>query len=350
MSHSVSSTGTRVEWVDLAKGLTILLVVTMHSTYNVEQYMGAEGWMHAVLAYATPFRMPVFFAVAGLFAAKAIARDWPRFIDSKFAHFLYFYLIWMTIQFIFKAPFFAQDFGVDGTLLYYIASYVQPFGLLWFIYLLPFYFLVLRLTQRVPMLAQFAFAIACKFALTHTGINIVDFFSKYYVFFLVGHFGRDIWFLLAQAARQHKVIAILGFSVWAILNGAVVFLGYEEMTAVAILMGALGFIAVVDLMAILPHGGPMGVFAVFLRFCGKRSLPIYLGFFLPMGVTRLAVPKLCELCGSGNVAFIVTISSIVGSLLMYEIVKRTGIGTFLYTRPQWARINGQKPQAAIPAE
>ena len=99
----------------MTKGLTILLVVVMHSINGVEKYLGSEGWMHPILAYATPFRMPVFFAVAGLFAARAIVKEWPVFLDKKFFHFGYFYFLWMTIEFIFKAPFFVQQFGTHET-------------------------------------------------------------------------------------------------------------------------------------------------------------------------------------------------------------------------------------------
>ena len=79
MTNRDPNTKQHVDWVDLTKGLTILLVVVMHSINGVEKYLGSEGWMHPILTYATPFRMPVFFAVAGLFAARAIVKEWPVF-------------------------------------------------------------------------------------------------------------------------------------------------------------------------------------------------------------------------------------------------------------------------------
>ncbi|SNY90167.1 Uncharacterized membrane protein YcfT [Cohaesibacter sp. ES.047] len=339
----------RIEWIDLAKGLTILLVVIMHSTGGVELHFDSEGWMHHVLAFATPFRMPVFFAVAGLFAANAISKDWRTFLDSKFVHFAYFYVIWMTIQFIFKTPFFIQTLGSEGTLSYYIASFVQPFGLLWFIYLLPIYFLVLRVTKPVPMLAQFVIAIACKAYLTHTGINVVDFFSKYYVFFLAGHFGRDLWFSLAGAADRNRYTVFAGLSLWAGVNGAVVYLGYGDILPVTILMGVLGFVAVIGLIAIVPKSGLAGTPAHLLRFCGQRSLPIYLGFFLPMGVSRLALSRFTDVIDVGTIAFLVSLTAIAGAIVMFEAVKRLKIGTFLYVRPEWARLRLRRVEM-VPAE
>ena len=349
MVNQLISQPKRIEWVDLAKGLTILLVVIMHSTNSVERHLGAEGWMHYVLDYATPFRMPVFFAVAGLFAAKVILKDWRTFLDGKLVHFAYFYIIWMTIQFIFKTPFFVQEFGAQGTALYYLASYVQPFGLLWFIYLLPVYFIVLRLTQKLPMLMQFVLAVAAKLLVVETGVNVVDFFAKYYVFFLVGHFGHALWFKLADYAEDRRVLALAGLGLWAAVNGWMVGLGLHEDKSIAIGMGVAGFLAVVSFMALLPEMPGLSWFASVLRYCGQRSLPIYLGFFLPMGVSRLVASKLCDSCDPGTIAFIVSMISIFGALTMYEIASRLKIGTFLYMRPDWARLKqGRSP--FVPAE
>ena len=341
----------RIAWVDLAKGMTILLVVVMHSTGGVEKYLDAEGWMHYVVAFASTFRMPVFFAVAGLFAAKAISKDWRSFLDGKLSHFFYFYFLWMSIQFLFKAPFFAQSMGLDGVASAYLLAYIQPFGLLWFIYLLPIYFLVLRFTAGAPMLAQFAFAVACKYMLVDTGIQVVDFFSKYYVFFLVGHFGRDIWLKLADTARRYKMAAILVLGAWIVANGLVLYSGLSQITPIAILMGVLGFVAVIDFLALLPRRG----LAEILAFCGQRSLPIYLGFFLPMGVSRLLLPKLCPICSVGMISFLVSVSAILGAIAMYEIGKRLPLIAFLYKRPNWARLkqdrDAKKDKAIyIPAE
>lgn len=340
---------TRIDWVDYTKGLTILLVVILHATHGVEKVLDTEGWMHHVIAFAQPFRMPVFFAVAGLFAAKSISKPWREFLDGKLVHFAYFYLLWVTIQFAFKAPFFAGEFGIDGTIIKYLTAFVQPFGLLWFIYLLPVYFIILRLSNRVPMVAQFALAILAKFTLTQTGISVLDFFSKYYVFFLVGHFGHSLWFKLAETAKERRILAGLGLVLWFVANAWIVNLGYNVYAPVAIVMGIVGFLAVIDFMALLPSL-PMGArLAAMFRYCGQRSLPIYLGFFLPMGVTRLITMKLCETCDVGTIAFIVSLVAIVGALAMYEFVMKFKIGQFLYVRPDWTRLKDRR-NAFVPAE
>jgi uncharacterized membrane protein YcfT len=61
----------RVPWVDTAKGVCIVLVVMMHATLGVGEAMGGQGFMHWVVAFAKPFRMPDFFLVSGLFLSRA---------------------------------------------------------------------------------------------------------------------------------------------------------------------------------------------------------------------------------------------------------------------------------------
>src|SRR5436305_12256878 len=140
----------RVDWVDTAKGFCIVMVVMMHSTLGVELAASREGWMHAVVEFARPFRMPDFFLISGLFLSRVIDRDWRDYLDKKVVHFAYFYVLWVTIQFAFKAPMFAADVVWRGVGLSYLAAFIEPFGTLWFIYLLPIFFVVIKLTKRVP--------------------------------------------------------------------------------------------------------------------------------------------------------------------------------------------------------
>ena len=118
MARPMSTIGTanrqRVDWVDYAKGFCIIFVVMMHSTLGVEQVAGQEGWLHTVVAFAKPFRMPDFFLISGLFLAQVIDRDWRTYLDRKVVHFAYFYVLWMTIQFAVKAPLLVHEHGASG--------------------------------------------------------------------------------------------------------------------------------------------------------------------------------------------------------------------------------------------
>ena len=139
----------RVDWVDYAKGICIVMVVMMHSVLGVEAAAGQTGFMHWLVMFAKPFRMPDFFLISGLFLSVVIDRDWRTYLDRKVVHFAYFYLLWVTIQFGFKAPSFAAESNWHHVGYLYLESFIEPFGTLWFIYLLPIFFVVTKLTRKV---------------------------------------------------------------------------------------------------------------------------------------------------------------------------------------------------------
>src|SRR5947208_7513087 len=128
------------------------MVVMMHSVLGVEKAADQTGFMHALVAFAKPFRMPDFFLISGLFLSVVIDRDWRTYLDRKVVHFAYFYLLWVTIQFAFKAPGFAAEHGALGVVKLYAEAFIEPFGTLWFIYLLPVFFVATKLTRGVPVL------------------------------------------------------------------------------------------------------------------------------------------------------------------------------------------------------
>ena len=53
----------RIDWVDYAKGICIILVVLMHANGGVEKLLGTETWFNGFIAWAKPFRMPDFFLI-----------------------------------------------------------------------------------------------------------------------------------------------------------------------------------------------------------------------------------------------------------------------------------------------
>src|SRR3954462_3774254 len=79
---------TRIDWVDYAKGICIVMVVMMHSVLGVEKAVGDTGFMHAFVMFAQPFRMPDFSLISGLFLAVVIDRDWRTYLDRKVAYLL----------------------------------------------------------------------------------------------------------------------------------------------------------------------------------------------------------------------------------------------------------------------
>ena len=227
----------RVAWVDYAKGFCIVMVVAMHSTLGVEKAAGAEGWMHYLVAFAKPFRMPDFFMIAGLFLARVIDRDWRTYADKKVVHFVWFYVLWLTIQFAFKAPQIAGELGAAGTLRFFALSFIEPFGTIWFIYLLPIFFVVTKATRDVPWWIVWLAGAALETARIDTGWILVDEFASRFVYFYSGYVLAPHIFRLARTVIARPAAAASGLLVWALANGAAVFAGVAEVPGISLGLG-----------------------------------------------------------------------------------------------------------------
>ncbi|MEH0070857.1 acyltransferase family protein [Pannonibacter sp. Pt2-lr] len=192
--------------MDHAKAVCIIFVVMMHSVLGVEEAAGEAGWMHPVVQFAAPFRMPDFFMISGLFTALVLARPWRLYADRKVLHFAYFYVLWLTIQFALKAPSFAAGLGWWGVLQEYLISFVQPFGTLWFIYLLAVFFVVTKVLHdlKVPWPLTLAVAALLQILPIETGIYIADYFAERFVYFFAGYVFASRLFALADWAAAHR--------------------------------------------------------------------------------------------------------------------------------------------------
>lgn len=318
----------RIDWVDYAKGICIIMVVMMHSTLGVEAASGGTGFMHAVVAFAKPFRMPDFFLISGLFLARVIGRDWRTYLDRKVVHFVYFYALWLTIQFAIKAPGFAADQGWPAVTRLYLESYIEPFGTLWFIYLLPVFFVVTKLTRAVhPALIWIAAALL-ESAHVATGWTMIDEFASRFVYFYSGYLFASPIFAAAEFIRANRALAIAALVVWAILNALLVVAGWAETPGVSLMLGFAGAGAVIAAGTLLADARLVDG----LRYCGEHSIVIYLAFFLPMAATRTVLLKTGLVPSIGMVSLIVTIAGIAGALMIWWLT-RNGFLRFLFERP-----------------
>lgn len=335
----------RIDWVDYAKGFCIIMVVMMHSTLGVEAAAGRESWMHTLVAFAKPFRMPDFFLISGLFLARVISRPLRDYLDKKVVHFLYFYVLWVTIQFVFKAPGFMAQGGVANVLQQYALAYVEPFGTLWFIYILPVFFVATKLLKCMPPLAVFAVAAALEIAPIHTGWVMIDEFAARFVYFFAGYWLASYIFDFAAIAQKKVPLALAGLAAWAVVNGVLVFAGYGDLPFVSLALGFVGAAAIVAMAALLAN---VNWFAL-LRYAGENSIVVYLAFFLPMAATRVALLKTGVIPDLGTVALIVTIMGVVVPLLFHAIIRGTKLD-FLFVRPAAFHLRSTRKAPLLPAE
>jgi uncharacterized membrane protein YcfT len=321
----------RIAWVDYAKGFCIVLVVMMHSTLGVEAALGEEGWLHAAVTFAKPFRIPAFFLMSGLLLGRAIDREWRTYLDQKVLHFVYFYVLWLTIQFAIRIPGYA---GGPWTGLHdYLEAFVQPFGALWFIYLLPIFFVVTRLTRGLPVVVVWLAAAALEIAPIATGAVVIDEFANRFVYFYSGFIFARWIFAFAKSVPNRPGLILAGLLCWSVLNALLVRTGWSDQPVISLLLGFVGSGAIVSASALLATRDLLAP----LRYCGRHSLVIYLAFVLPMAATRVILIKAGVIQDPGLISALVTIVATAIPLGIYWLVRDTRL-RFLFERPQFLRL------------
>ena len=326
--RSAQAAAGRVDWVDYAKGICIVMVVMMHSVLGVELAAGQTGFMHVLVAFAKPFRMPDFFLISGLFLSVVIDRDWRTYLDRKVVHFAYFYVLWVTIQFGFKAPGFAAETSWTHVGFLYLESFIEPFGTLWFIYLLPVFFVVTKATRKLPPLLIWTVLALLETAHIETGWTAIDEFGARFVYFYSGYLCANYVFALSDRARAQPALALAGLALWALVNGSLVWFGLSEWPLVSLLLGLSGACAIIIMGTLLARA----YWLEFLRFCGEHSIVIYLAFFLPMAATRTLLLRAGPIHDIGTISLIVTLAGVFGALAIWRIALAVG-ANFLFERP-----------------
>lgn len=361
----MSTTANRLDWVDAAKGLSIILVVMMHSAYGVGEDLGGTGILHYIIGWATPFRMPEFFLISGLFLSQVIARPWGLFADRRIVHYLYFYALWAVLQIVFKVGLGTGDPAAAVSQMLW--AIVEPYGVLWFIYMLAVYSLATKLafSLRVPRWLGFAVAAALQIAPIQTGISLVDHFAEYYVYFYAGYAFAPLVFRIVASAQDNwlpatlALVAYVGIEAWLVFAGGSVMhprgidMGYAGLPVLHLALGFVGSLAVCITAALLIRLPWMD----WLRWLGEHSIVVYLSFSIPMAASRTLILKAGIHDDVSIVSVVVMAVALVSPLVLYWLIERTGWGRFLFERPAWARLpgtpgsrNDARPAAVQPAE
>lgn len=330
----LSANMTRVPWLDAARGFTIILVVMMHSTFGVTAILPGDNFMKAIVDFAQPFRIPAFFFLSGLLLPRSINKPWRLYLDSRVLHFVYFYMLWLTIQFAFKAPYFATEFGWKETVALYFVSYVQPFGTLWFIYLLPIFFIITRALRNFSPYLILPFLAALEILPFITGSIIIDEFCSRFIYFYTGYVFASFIFEFVHRLKDQKLLVGVFLLLWLLANALCVVMGFSTLPFMSLYLGFLGTLSLIMLASFLSQS----LWSSPFEFCGRNSLVIYLAFFFPMAAMRTLLMKTGLTENAGVVSLIVTIFAVTIPLLLDAATRKFGKGRFLFKRPHWARL------------
>jgi uncharacterized membrane protein YcfT len=329
----------RHDWMDYAKGICIVAVVSFYTTNHVSEALERATWMQYWIEFARPFRMPDFFFISGLLLGRVIERPWRLYADTKVAHYLYFFVVWSLLYFVLRLVVGSAGETPTRVGVEFVKVMTHgPFAMLWFVQMLAFYFVLTKLLRRVPPWLVFAVAAAWYLSPIDTAWSQVDRAGERYVFFFAGYWVAPMVFGYARWVAAHRGAALTGILAWAVIDAALVFSGAANWRPVSLVLGFLGAFAVIGVAAVLQSARALDV----LRRCGQDSLPIYVGFFLPMwAIVNLYEWSTDQLGRAplepGLAAVLFAVFSIAIALAAERAARGTRLA-WLYERPRRARL------------
>lgn len=324
----------RVEWVDYAKGICIFFVVMFHVNDLVQERAGHhEGWLQHVVTFARPFRMPDFFLIAGLFLSNAMRRPWRRYLDAKVVHFVYFYVLWATLEFgVRTLPSMVRHHApVPEIAGEYLLRWIEPEGPLWFIHILPVFFVITRALRRVPPWLVWLAAAALHTLQIQSDWHVIREGASRYVYFYSGYLLAPHVFRLAAWAYERWSRALGYLLGWGLVNGWVVAMGWSTLPVVSLALGYVGAIAVIFAAATLSKLS----WTTPLRYIGQNSIVIYLADFAMSMAVVLTVGRVIP--DIGTRALVSTVLTVIGAVVLWRVALRTP-ARFMYVRPRWLRL------------
>ncbi|MDP4467183.1 acyltransferase family protein [Lacticaseibacillus paracasei] len=181
----------RVQWVDIAKGLTILLVVFGHALQGVVDSQSITLFSSANSLYIGKqiiysFHMPLFFFLSGIFS-QFIYRNVRVVVSSRVHRIVFPYFIWSLVLAICMQI--ASRYTTNGLgLRQFLLSPFIPFSEYWFLYVLffieMFYLLVHQIFPQRVLSISFAVGLGLFILIPFLpSFWILPFFSEYLVFF-----------------------------------------------------------------------------------------------------------------------------------------------------------------------
>jgi fucose 4-O-acetylase-like acetyltransferase len=324
----------RQEWVDIAKGIGILLVVYGHIARGVAS-AGMETdypTLRLVDSVVYTFHMPLFLFLSGLFFYSSLQkRGALGLVLYRVDTVLYPYVVWSLLQGFIEVM--LEPYTNGQVTVTQVLDLAEPRAHFWYLYTLFLLTLVctviyLRLQPRFHgLIAAIAAVIFVRQA------ELPDFESAHYLYFCLVYFVGGIWF------SQHKdfflrhrrrlllpVLMLFATAQWMFHMGFN--MTYKDIGLPLLLLAALSILAVVLLSGVLSDFTPQ-----WLIYLGASSLAIYLMHILVGSGVRVVLHKFL---GVEDAALHITIGmtlAVLLPLLALELFRRWNL-MFLIEAPK----------------
>jgi surface polysaccharide O-acyltransferase-like enzyme len=341
---SVQNAVSRVSWIDVGRGLAMLMVVTSHTIERSEGGVQPDAilqWTHALTGSA---QLPLFFFLSGMLSVSALSRPWPLFFKSRLLPLIWVFLLWQPVVFAYKFAAGAvlpgqEDASIPAQIARALVSPLRPSGELWFLWALAIYLVVAKLTRELPrwlvlgaaglisLAAVTTFAILSSDYLTLLGPGLRG-LPTYFFFFLLGVASSQRIQVLARSKKAiliaaSAVVVWIGFIAFTRAPEAYGFASFDFINGVVGCIGGLG--AAWLLARVTP-----------LALVGRASLNVYL-IHTPLLVAILIITHELGILAFpwAPLAVGVVVALVTAGGVGFYLLTERGHATWLVAPPTW---------------
>lgn len=272
----------RLAWVDLAKGLTMLLVVLAHVIYKHYVPLAWEidlpirrAWIELNTLFG-PMRMPLFLLLSGFLASRALHGPWRQRLLRRVVNPYLLYVVWFVINVtVLVAVGLPRIEGLDVSTVGLLRNLVFPQTTLWYMIALAVFFLAAWLLRPlgvvVPLVGAFLLssAVFAGWLVLPSWTGMTESIVRYFPLYLIGaslpSLPRRVAGWRGRPLVTVAVVGYLGIAVAYRVAGSAV-PGFGPLAAVA--GAAVGIMLAVRLATIDRLGPGLG-------WIGRRTLPIF---------------------------------------------------------------------------
>jgi uncharacterized membrane protein YcfT len=334
----------RLAWADAAKGVCIVLVVLHHLVTKQYDLLVPDGtlveafwqWLTDALK---PVRMPLFFAVSGMFAARAIHRQWRDVASRRIGTPYYLYAVWLTIHAFVFAILTELPMNRSRSVSEWAGDLVLASTGLWYLYALAAYFVLAKVLLRVDARAVLALAAVASASASLLPIEAANRESllQYFVFFLAGvhlpELLRDIAVQSRSRVTGTLVVAsaLLAVAVWAV--------GLPRSAA----SFAIAVVAVPLAIRLVAASCSRPWFETTGARLGRNTLPIYVLHVPVLSVMHevvVRVDAIGDLADAPSGLIVLAVYPVLGTalvtatcLLLHAVLVRLGLGALFRRGP-----------------
>lgn len=310
-------------WIDVAKGVAIVLVVFGHALRGVEaRGLIPEDIFLAVDRRLYAFHMPVFFALSGLFITSTLARMSPgRYLNSRLQRMVWPIVLWTYLFLLFKllaGQAANTPVGIEDLLIWPFPGYLH----LWFLWALFLLHAGLLLTRPLLQNGQMPWIVLISLFLVSCALvpiekpDLIDHWAgqalRHAPYFLLGIiFGRLTIF--EPRGPVFAIAAALGF---------VTLLTFHPMLNMRVLHLASSLaLTTCFLVTVAYWGRGNGRITAGIAYLGSASMAIYLVHTIISAATREALLVLDQTSPWLHLG-LGTLTGIVGPLVVLWLAQR----------------------------